>query len=147
MGEIVKILVSLGVDYTVFYQMGIFLVTFLVIEQFLFKPYLAAYMERRKRTVGSEDVAADIEQEIESLESVYSNEAKQENMATKEIFETHKQNAVKETQAIILTAQEEASQKINASKSQLAESYAQAKEELQNYIPELSSEMEKRLLN
>lgn len=147
MDAILNILISLGLDKTVFYQFAIFIVTFLFLDLVVFKPYLRAYQERRKRTVDSKDVAKDLREEISSLEETYSKEAREMNTDIKKLFDEKKSKASKEANSILAQAQKDASEKVNAGKATLKETYAKAREQMKTFVPELSQDIKQRLLD
>ena len=61
MGAVLDILIGLGINETVYAQFAIFILAFTFLKYFIFSPYLAAYEERRKRTVGSVGVAKELQ--------------------------------------------------------------------------------------
>ncbi len=145
MGEIINILVSLGVDQTVFIQMAVFLVAFTFLKYFIFNPYLAAYIERRKRTVGHADVAKEMKADIEFLESQYSTEAKAQNEKIKEVFNAKKTEGAKEATRIIETGHATAQKSLSEGKASIDTAFGQARNEMKTYVPDLGTAMVERL--
>ncbi len=77
MGLITSILDALGVNSTVWILLAIFLVTFLIMDQLVFKPYAKALRSREAAVEGSNQDTEKIEQETERLKKVYQNKVKQ----------------------------------------------------------------------
>jgi hypothetical protein len=57
MGQVIEILTGLGINSSVFFQFGIFFIAFISMKYIVFTPYLNAYNERQKRTVGGQEEA------------------------------------------------------------------------------------------
>jgi F0F1-type ATP synthase membrane subunit b/b' len=147
MNQVIDVLNSLGVNETVFPQFAIFIVSFLFLKIFIFSPYLAAYEERRKRTVGSQGVALELQQEIDRREAEFSREAKEINEKIKKVFDMKQAQAVKETNAILAEAQLKAQERLNAGKKEVQDAYDAAKDQLKNFVPDLGQTIKQRLLD
>ncbi len=146
MGAVVDILVALGVNKTVFTQFVIFIFAFLFLKYFIFSPYLAAYEERRKRTVGVSGVAKELQQEIDQLEGQFAKEARALNDQIKVVFEEKRVIAQKQTNEVIGAAQKSAQEKLAVGKKETERDYATAKEQLKTFVPDLGQTIQKRLL-
>ena len=147
MDAILNILKFLGMNDTIYPQFAIFIVTFVFLNHLVFKPYLNAYLERRKRTVGSQDVAKEILADIESRDAQYSKEAKEINARIKVVFDEKKTLATKESNAIIADAQSTAQEKIATGKRELSEIYSKAKDQMKSFVPEIGQAIKQRLLD
>ncbi len=146
MGEIINILVSLGVDQTVFIQMGVFLLAFTFLKYFIFGPYLAAYIERRKRTVGHADVAKELKAEIDALEAQYSTEAKSQNEKIKELFAEKRSLGAKEAAKIVEAGHANAQKTLAEGKKSIDTAFGQAREEMKTFVPSIGDAMVERLI-
>ena len=146
MGEIINILVSLGVDKTVFIQMGVFLLAFTFLKYFIFGPYLAAYIERRKRTVGHADVAKELKAEIDALEAQYSTEAKAQNEKIKELFTEKRSLGAKEAAKIVEAGHANAQKTLAEGKKSIDTAFGQAREEMKTFVPSIGDAMVERLI-
>lgn len=145
MSEIINILVSLGVNKTVFIQMGIFLLAFTFLKYFIFGPYLKAYIERRKRTVGHSDVAREMKAEIDALEATYSAEAKAQNEKIKELFNEKRAIGTKEATKIVETGHANAQKTLAEGKKSIDTAFGQAREEMKTFVPSIGDAMVERL--
>ena len=58
----------IDLDVTVFFQLVVFLVLLVVMNKLAFQPLLSLFAERRKRTEGARDAAADASKRAERLE-------------------------------------------------------------------------------
>lgn len=136
----------MGVNKTVFAQFVIFLVAFVFLKYFIFSPYLRAYEERRKRTMGSAGVAKELQEQIAQLEADFSQKAKALNEQIKSVFEEKRQKANKETINVISAAQKTAQEKLNVGKKEVQQAYDEAKDQLKKMAPDLGQTIKQRLL-
>ena len=146
MGAVLDILIGLGINETVYAQFAIFILAFTFLKYFIFSPYLAAYEERRKRTVGSVGVAKELQQEIADLEAEFSQEARLLNDKIKTVFDDKRIKAQKETTLIVTDAQKAAIEKLAVGKKEIHEAYIGAKEQLTTLVPEFGQSIQQRLL-
>ncbi len=147
MNAVLDILKALGVNETVFPQFIIFLVAFLFLKVFVFTPYMAAYEERRKRTVGSAGVTQELQQEIDRREADFAREAREVNEKIKKLFDMKQAQALKESNALMAEAQTKAQDKLSAGKKEVQEAYAAAKSQLSTFVPEIGQTIKQRLLD
>ncbi len=146
MGAVLNILTGLGVNETVFAQFAIFIVAFVFLKYFIFSPYLAAYEERRRRTVGGSGVAKELQQEIDELEGQFSQEARVLNEKIKIASDEKRSKAQKETAVIVSEAQKGAQEKLALGKKDIEGAYLGAKDQLKTLVPELGQAIQQRLL-
>ncbi len=146
MGAVLDILIALGVNKTVFAQFVIFIVAFIFLKYFIFSPYLAAYEERRRRTVGIVGAGKELQQEIETLEAKFTKEARSLNDQIKVVFDEKRTLAQKESVVIILGAQKLAQEKLAHGKKENQDAYLGAKSQLKTLVPELGQTIKQRLL-
>lgn len=145
MSAILDILVSLGVNKTVFIQIAVFLLAFSFLKYFVFNPYLAAYMERRERTVGHTDVAKTMGEEISAIEAEYSKEAKALNEKIKLMFAEKRAGGAQEAAKIVEKGYAEAQKTLVNGKQEIDTAYASAREEMKALVPSIGDAMVERL--
>ncbi len=146
MSQVIEILTSLGINSTFYYQFGIFFVAFISMKYIVFKPYLNAYDERVKRTVGGQEHAEQLLSEAGEKEEAYRKEAKKLNGEIKEIFAEQNSKAKKEIEQIMAVAKKEADEKTNQALKELEISVREARKEMENHIPEISKNIEKKFV-
>lgn len=147
MRVVADILKSLGLNETVVPQFFIFIITFIFLNYFVFNKYLAAYQERRRRTVDSKDVDGEIQTEINEKEAIYSREARQINDQIKTIFEKSKADAQDFSMKTLADAQAKHQSKIAAGKKSIDDAVAAARAQLKQSVPEISQMIKQRLLD
>lgn len=146
MSQVIEILTSLGINNTVFYQFGIFFVAFVSMKFIVFKPYLNAYDERVRRTVGGQETAEKLLSEAELKEEAYREEAKKLNNQIKEIFAEQNSKAKKEVEQIMAVAKKEADAQTEEARKELEKSVNTARKEMENLIPEISKDIERKFV-
>lgn len=147
MNAVLDILISLGINKTVFIQFGIFIISFLFLKIFIFSPYLKAYEERRRRTVGVVGAAKELQEDLNRREAEFSEHAKILNEKIKSIFEEKRLAAQKESNALMAKAQTAAQVRLNEGKKETEDSFAKAREQLKNFVPDLGQTIKQRLMD
>jgi F-type H+-transporting ATPase subunit b len=102
---------SLGIDITSVYQLVIFLTAYIVLSELIFKPYLAAYIEREKRTVGGQEEANSILARSQQVQAEYEKRAKAINHEIKVIVDGARSEALKSQEHSLKIAQSNFEQK------------------------------------
>ncbi|MGH7827606.1 MAG: ATP synthase F0 subunit B [Candidatus Binatia bacterium] len=98
----------ISLDYTVVYQMIIFLVVWVVLARILFRPYLTLFEEREHRTAGTQHQSEDLMREGERLKAQYEEMIAQGQAAGLAAKEAILQEARRQREKIISQAREEA---------------------------------------
>ncbi len=70
---------SLGINSTVWTQLGLFIATFILLNFLVFRPYFAAHFERHKRTAGAKQDTSSILASNETLKNEYERRARDVN--------------------------------------------------------------------
>ena len=98
---------SLELNLSLFIQLGIFLVSYVVLHYLLFKPYNIVAQKRFDATTGSLESATQFDEEIELLKREYGKAVKETNEKIKGIYDSTDASAKKEVQEIVMKAQSE----------------------------------------
>lgn len=142
-----EILSKLGVDYTFFYQFVIFCVAYIAVSRLLFKPYLKAYHKRLEVTFGHQEVAEKLNAQSQELHIQYETKAREVNSKVQSYYE----QAHKEAQAIqaatIEKARKEAESIVIKNRQETQEEANRARAEIKKLIPELSTEIQRKVLS
>ena len=141
-----EILLSIGLNDTVFYQLLLFLVTFLVLNFVAFTPFFRAHLERAKRTEGNEVLADEALREAEKIEQEYRQKAKALNDQRLAFYGEIKEGAQKKSEKIIGEAQKKAKEVLENSRSRIAQEADSARDQLMQEIPQVSAEITSTLL-
>lgn len=71
MQALINVLQSLGLDYSVVYQLGIFIVTYIILTKVLFKPLLNVLVGRIEATKGLELKTLSLKEDADKLKAEY----------------------------------------------------------------------------
>ena len=98
----------ISLDYTIVYQIILFVALWVVLSKVLFRPYLNLLEERERRTVGTEDLSTDLEHEGARLRAQYEEQITQAQAAGYAAKEAILQAARQERERVLARAREEA---------------------------------------
>jgi len=143
---VAAILEQLGLNQTYFYQLGIFLVAFLLLSQLYFKPFLKI-IEARNKAIhqNREEADAAIAQAKEMLES-YQTQIRAERQAAKKQLEDALADARKEEEKVLSAARAEARDIALGAAQELAKQEAQIRSHLAVEVESIALQLSKKLL-
>jgi F-type H+-transporting ATPase subunit b len=98
----------ISLDYSVVYQIILFLVLWVVLSKILFQPYLRLLEEREHKTTGAQHDSLDLEHEGARLRAQYEEKIAQAQAAGYATKETILQQARRERERVLTQAREEA---------------------------------------
>ncbi|MCB0413478.1 MAG: ATP synthase F0 subunit B [Bdellovibrionales bacterium] len=137
---------SLGIDNTLFYQLGIFLVGYVVLYNIVFKPYVAAHFERVRRTVGNMESNERVLADIQHLKVRHEKEARGLNEEYKSIYDKKRSEALSEYDKIVGHARDQSKSIIEDTRAKIQKEISQTKLNLEKEIPEVSQLLVAKLL-
>lgn len=136
---------SLGVDSTLWIHLACFLVSYVALTQLILKPYQAAFEEREKRTVGSEETAVRLIEEANDLQTQYALKARELNAQTKGIYDHARTEATKRSETIVTSARDEAARLLQGNRQQIAGEVQKAQKTLSQEIPAVGAAIASKL--
>ena len=136
---------ALGVDSTLWIHLACFVVSYLALTELVLKPYFRAFLEREKRTVGSEGDAVRLAEEANELQTQYATKARDLNAKTTSFYSAARAEAAKRSEAIVTTARDEATKLIQTSRTQIASEVQKAQATLKADIPSVGSAIASKL--
>lgn len=141
-----QMLEALGVNVTVIYQFGFFLVTYLVLSNVLFQPYYKAFLTRGDKTVGNTEAAEKLLVEARDLEAEYEVKAREINTKVRSIYEQNRQQAIREQEKQMAEARLRAKQIIEDNKQKVQTEVARAQQEISKEVALVSQAITTKLL-
>ena len=138
---------SLGIDWTLWVQVGIFIIAFLSLSSLLFKPYMAAYEERKRRTSGNLESATEIEKDTEALQADYEKQAKELNAELKAIFDRARAEGQSTSSQVVDQARAEADRELGSARTLVEKQLGDARTRLKQDVTDLSQVITNKLLN
>jgi F-type H+-transporting ATPase subunit b len=98
----------IAIDFSVVWQILLFLVLWLIVSKVLFRPYMALLKEREQKTTGADDSAYHLEHEAERLRAQYEEAIADATAAGNATKESIVQQARQRREALLSSAREEA---------------------------------------
>lgn len=142
-----EILTKLGIDSTLFAQIGVFLIAYIALSRLLFKPYLKAYHKRIEVTFGNQEQAEKLNEAVRDLHVEYETKARETNMRVQTFFDdAHKEAQLIQAQ-MLDKARKEAEELVEASRKETQAKIEKTRNELQDHVNELSQEISKKILS
>ena len=141
-----EILTQLGVDKTIWIQLGFFFLSYFFLSQFLFKPYARNLEFRKKNTTVAVEEANKIMTATEFLSMDYEGKMKTQNEQFLIAYNKIKNEGHEEEQKLLAAARLRAEGMIAEAGKKIEKEIKVAREQLQKQVPELSKLTAKKLL-
>ena len=145
MDAINKILVSLNIDETFFYQMGIFIVLFFVLKIVFFERLQEVIKLREEKTVKRKEMADKRFAEAEELLLRYREKMKKANVEGREIYNRYKREIIDEDKIRLKRAEEQVNVEFEREVGALRDEMTHQKGELLKNSDTLSSKLVDKL--
>ena len=145
MDMITSLLRALGIDSTLWVELGCFLICYIALTKLVFQPYLNAFHEREKSTIGTEETAVRIVQEAQQLTGEYEKHARAMNADVKGIYDASRAEAMGEYDTLIKVARGDAARFLTESRGKIEQEIKSAKQSLAAEIPALGSAIATKL--
>jgi F0F1-type ATP synthase membrane subunit b/b' len=145
MDVVLKILLQLGANQTVYIQFVIFVVTISFLTVFVFAPYFKAYDQRMQQTKGADQVAFETQDEAKKLEAIYKTKAREINEKIKNIFDESKAQASVEASKISNESKSQIAESTEAARLKILNQKQGAEKEITNISQDVANEIAKKL--
>lgn len=136
----------IDLDSTVFLQLGIFLVTAVVLSRFLFKPYLAVRNAREAGIDGAREEASRMTEEADARIAEYEAKMAKARLNAHEERQKLRAEAALREHEISDTTRRETQAAIDQAKKRLAAQAAATRDDLAPRVQEIATEMAKTVL-
>jgi F-type H+-transporting ATPase subunit b len=136
---------QLGVDSTLWIHLACFLVSYFALYYLILKPYMAAFVEREKRTVGSEEAAVRLVEEANDLQTQYALKSRELNTQMKAFYDEARTSAQKQSEQVVGNARAQAAALLQQNRDQIAGEVAKAQKTLQAEIPSVGAAIASKL--
>lgn len=146
MDILLGVLETLKINNSIWVQLGCFLVAYLALSNLLFKPYYEAYQKRQSQTVGGEEEATSLAQEADEIREKYEAKLREVNSQTKGLFDSAKDDAIKEQLDILTNARNAAEHSAHEAQGKIQVEVDRAKSELKNEVGPVSQAIASRLV-
>jgi F-type H+-transporting ATPase subunit b len=146
MAAVSNIITALGIDSTLWMQLGIFVVTYILLRLLVFNPYFKAFEGRQGMTEGNQVKAEQIFAQTRELEALYQRKLRGLNADIKAIYDKARAAASKDQEKIQAEARESARATVDKARARIEEQLNQAREDLMKETPQISRAISERLL-
>lgn len=140
-----EILETLGLDITFFFQITIFLTTFLIIYFMTAKPYVQAQDKRLEKTELLMKKCEQTEKEVTELQEEYERKAKKAYAEFEKEFQKIKDEATKGQEIFLNQVRQETTSFVQEGEVALKKNYEEAQREIKEHIEALSQQVVERL--
>ena len=137
---------SLAPDITLFVQMGIFFLSWLVLHQLVFKPYLALLELRHAKTTGLKEQAIADEEQALQIRARYESFMKEERKKISAIVDEEKGRVAEEEREIVQKVRTKSAEDLRTLRGQVQTEYDRARKELLPHVGEYSSHIASKLV-
>lgn len=110
----------ISLDYSILYQIVLFVVLWLIVSRVLFRPYLKLLEERERKTTGAEHDSVDLEHEAARLRAQYEEQIAQAQAAGYAAKEAIVQQGRLQKEKLVSQAREEASKTLERVRQEVA---------------------------
>jgi F-type H+-transporting ATPase subunit b len=136
----------IDLDATLFVQMGIFFIAFLVLKSLVFKPVLAVFDAREQSTVGAKADAKRMEAEAAQKREHFEQELRKVSAAANEDRETQRNEAQRLARQLTEQARTQAQTTQKSAKDRLDAEAAVVRKQALAQVPGLAREITSKLL-
>ncbi|MCC2679724.1 MAG: synthase chain [Pseudobdellovibrio sp.] len=145
MDVVLKILLQLGANSTVFIQFGIFIVAISFLTVFVYGPFFKAYDQRLQQTKGADQVAYETQDEAKKLDLIYKNKAREINEKIKSIFEESRKIGTDKAGETLAAAKNDVLAQTEKARTQVESQKASAQKDIAAVSAEVANEISKKL--
>ena len=134
-----EIFTKLGIDSTLFIQMGIFLVVYLILHFLVFKPLFEVHKHREALVLGNQEDKEQKLAEIKKIKDEYESQLRKLHAQIHDIFTKIKGEAAKECDEKSLETRKQVKDTIIETRKQRQLEQQNVKEKLKKGIPQLAN--------
>ncbi|MEQ1876540.1 MAG: ATP synthase F0 subunit B [Bdellovibrionia bacterium] len=146
LNQLNAILTGLGVNSTVWIQLGLFLFTFVLLNNVVFKSYQKAFQERHDKTLGGEDLTKQLVLEAQEIQSRYEKRARQVNEQIKTAYDAALGEAYKKQNDNMENTRKEAAEALKQARVKITSQVRDARGQLQADLPAISALVASKLM-
>jgi len=137
----------ISLDFSVFYQVVIFLVLWLILSRVLFRPYVAVLEERERATSGAQEDTEALEYEGARLKAQYEEQLARAQAAAAAAKETILQEARRQRENIMSQAREQATASLEKARAEIRAQVEKDRQRATADIGDLARDMVSKILD
>jgi F-type H+-transporting ATPase subunit b len=136
----------ISLDYSVFYQIVLFLVLWVVLARVLFRPYLNLLEERERKTTGAQHDSTDLEREGARLRAQYEEKIAQAQAVGYAAKEAIVQEGRQQREKIITQARDESTRMLETVRQEVESQFQKERQLIATEVGTLAHEMASKIL-
>jgi F-type H+-transporting ATPase subunit b len=136
----------ISLDYSVVYQVVLFLVVWVILSKVLFRPYVSLLEERERKTTGAEHDLSELEHEAARLRAQYEEKIAQAQAAGNAAKEAILQDARQQREGVLTQAREEAMSTLEGVRRELANQMQKERQLAAAEVRAIAQEMATKVL-
>jgi F-type H+-transporting ATPase subunit b len=136
----------ISLDYSVFYQIVLFLVLWVVLARVLFRPYLNLLEERERKTTGAQHDSTDLEREGARLRAQYEEKIAQAQAVGYAANEAIVQEGRQQREKIITQARDESTRMLETVRQEVESQFQKERQLIATEVGTLAHEMASKIL-
>jgi F-type H+-transporting ATPase subunit b len=136
----------ISLDYSVVYQVVLFLVVWVILSKVLFRPYVSLLEERERKTTGAEHDLSELEHEAARLRTQYEEKIAQAQAAGNAVKEAILQDARQQREGVLTQAREEAMSILEGVRRELANQMQKERQLAAAEVRAIAQEMATKVL-
>jgi F-type H+-transporting ATPase subunit b len=136
----------ISLDYSVVYQIVIFLVLWIILSKVLFRPYLNLLEQRERRTTGAQHDSTDLEHEGARLRAQYEEKIAQAQAAGYAAKEAILQEARQQREKVLTQVREDAMRILEEVRRELASQVERERQVVADEVRTIAQEMASKIL-
>lgn len=140
------ITVVLGLNFTFFIQLILFIIGCSFLNQLVFVPYFEAYQKRLKETSTTDNSFLEYEKKTEEIEKKYQDSARKINETIKDVYEKNHEKSLQECQHLVGDARQMVQQQMKKEKEEIESQQKIARSHLKAEMPSVVAEISKKML-
>ena len=133
-----EIFTNLGIDFTLFIQMALFLIVYLIVYPLVLKPLFEVYKQREALTLGDQEDKEKKLADIEILKNNYESKLRKLHLHIQDIFTKVKSETVKQCDQKILDAKQDVINMVDQTRQKIKSEQKSANQQLEKEIPQLA---------
>ncbi len=137
---------QLGLDHTLFIQLGIYVAVFALLSQIFFKPFLRLIETRHKKTIQDRESAERILAQAEEKLTVYTRRLEETKSEAKASYDRLIESAKKEEAEILSQARNEAKNITQEAVKNMEQQAAQIRKDLETEVDTMARSVTEKLL-
>ncbi len=136
----------ISLDYTLFIQIGLFLLLWFLLSRFVFHPFLRMFEAREQKTEGIKSEAQSLADEAERLKAAYEQAIRKANEEGNAIKDSIRQEALQTRENLLAQAREETARFLQAARDEIEQDMQEGRQAAMIEAEGIATQMAEKIL-